>query len=305
MLQIFISSFGEILHIGSIRYQISKEYQLDGNGPMRILYAILIVIIGVCFASASELYAQVYPSNPYQQHKRIKVDDGASLGALNLGQGGDERPSFLIPLAPPVEEKPAKPLPSIRSANWFWHMISPELARAHPERLAIASDLPAIEMASLEPEAETLLKIAFENAQILQEAGETHRVSPAFLLAVIFSESAGQPSALSHAGAQGLMQLMPATAERFDVDNPYDASQSIDGGAAYLNWLLTAFEEDAIFALAGYNAGENAVWEYRAVPPYTETRNYIPKVIAAWRVARTLCETPPITPRDACILSAS
>ena len=90
--------------------------------------------------------------------------------------------------------------------------------------------------------------------------------------------SGGRTNAISSAGASGLMQLMPATAERFGVTDRADPKQNIKGGVAYLDWLLKEFKGDAVLALAGYNAGENAVKKHEGVPPYAETQNYV-KVI--------------------------
>jgi soluble lytic murein transglycosylase-like protein len=136
----------------------------------------------------------------------------------------------------------------------------------------------------------------------ITEAAKRENLSPAFLLAVIAVESAGKTKARSPKGAQGLMQLMPATARRFDVANPWDATENIAGGAAYLNFLLEHFGEDPVLALAGYNAGEGAVEKYSGVPPYSETRDYVPKVLAAFLAVRGLCIVPPVNVRDECVL---
>ncbi len=126
-------------------------------------------------------------------------------------------------------------------------------------------------------------------------------VSPALVLAVISVESAGQTAAVSHAGAQGLMQLMPGTAERFGVTNSMNARDNIRGGVAYLDWLLDRFDRDPVLALAGYNAGEGAVDKHQGVPPFAETRAYVPKVLAAWNVAEGLCVTRPLLISDGCV----
>ncbi len=103
---------------------------------------------------------------------------------------------------------------------------------------------------------------------------------PELLHAVIRAESAYQPNALSHAGACGLMQLMPATAKRFKVQNIWDPAENIEGGATYLRFLMDLFGNDLRLALAGYNAGENAVKRYdNQIPPYSETQNYVRKVL--------------------------
>lgn len=105
-----------------------------------------------------------------------------------------------------------------------------------------------------------------------------HGLDPALLHAVISAESAYNPRALSKAGAMGLMQLMPATAKRFGVQDPYDPVANINGGARYLSWLLNRFGSLDL-ALAGYNAGEGAVERHgNAIPPYPETQTYVQRV---------------------------
>ncbi|RPE81085.1 lytic transglycosylase domain-containing protein [Vulcaniibacterium tengchongense] len=103
-------------------------------------------------------------------------------------------------------------------------------------------------------------------------------VDEAIVRAIIHAESAYNPNALSRAGAQGLMQLMPATARRFGVGNPFDAAQNIQGGVQYLAWLLKRYNNDLTLAAAGYNAGEGAVDKYGGVPPYAETQRYVQRV---------------------------
>jgi soluble lytic murein transglycosylase-like protein len=99
------------------------------------------------------------------------------------------------------------------------------------------------------------------------------------------------------------MQLMPATAARFGVEDRLHPAESIKGGVAYLDWLLARFGGDPILALAAYNAGEGAVEDNGGVPPYAETRAYVPKVLAAWTVARGLCVTPPELASDGCVFT--
>ena len=114
-------------------------------------------------------------------------------------------------------------------------------------------------------------------------------VDEAVVRAIIHAESAFRPNALSRVGAQGLMQLMPATARRFGVANPFDAGQNIRGGVQYLSWLLRRFNGDLTLAAAGYNAGEGAVDRYKGVPPYNETRRYVQRVgVLADRYRTTL-----------------
>lgn len=109
-------------------------------------------------------------------------------------------------------------------------------------------------------------------------AAREHGVDESIVRAIIHAESAFNPNALSRVGAQGLMQLMPATARRFGVGDAFDANQNIRGGVQYLAWLLKRFNGNLTLAAAGYNAGEGAVAKYGGVPPYNETRRYVERV---------------------------
>jgi hypothetical protein len=114
----------------------------------------------------------------------------------------------------------------------------------------------------------------------IYRATETHSLPAGLIRAVIRAESAFEPSAVSHAGAQGLMQLMPATARELGVSNPFDIEQNIDGGARYLKQMLDLFGGDIEKALAAYNAGPGAVKRSQGGIPYQETRTYVARVIS-------------------------
>lgn len=115
------------------------------------------------------------------------------------------------------------------------------------------------------------------NADIRRIA-QAHSVDEALVRAVIHAESAFNPNALSSAGAQGLMQLMPATGRQYGVTDAWDPIQNIEGGVRYLRFLLDFFDGDTQLATAGYNAGENAVLRFSGIPPYAETQVYVQRV---------------------------
>ncbi|WP_425288683.1 lytic transglycosylase domain-containing protein [Shimia haliotis] len=190
--------------------------------------------------------------------------------------------------------------------GWFWSAISPDVGDAGPGRLEPA--LVAIGNAPAEARVKTPrldeLRATIEayGTDILLATIGT-QVSPALALAVIAVESGGRSDAVSSAGAQGLMQLMPATAERFGVDDPLVAKDNIGGGVRFLDFLMTEFDRDPILVLAGYNAGENSIPAHDGVPPFAETRDYVPKVLAAFQVAKALCVTPPELITDGCVFA--
>lgn len=223
----------------------------------------------------------------------------------------------VVPDLPPVEggtdaAKPALgPVPQPEAAfAWFWETVPvgiEDVSGRFPLALATLTQGPGGK-AVRAPRLQDMQELADKFGVELLKATVGTEVSPALVLAVMAAESAGQADAVSHAGAQGLMQLIPATAERFGVADPMDPVQNIKGGVAYLDWLMKHFDRDPIMVIAAYNAGEGAVKANRGVPPYAETRDYVPKVLAAWQVAQGLCLTPPEVVSDPCvfrIISAS
>ena len=119
---------------------------------------------------------------------------------------------------------------------------------------------------------------------IIQTAASSHGVESALVHAVITAESGYNPNAVSRKGATGLMQLMPDTAKRYGVSNMFDPVENIHGGVRYLRDLLVMFNGNVELAVAGYNAGENAVIRHgNRIPPYAETVHYVPKVIGIYQ----------------------
>lgn len=236
--------------------------------------------------------------------KRINVQIDPEVEIFRITPGGEaRRPGDPRPEA--ATQLPPGLVPNVPSAyDWYWELVSPAITADPPTRFVAALD-------ALQKNAD---KVRTPRLQTLQGIVETHgidilkstigtEVSPAFVLAVISVESAGRVDAESHAGAQGLMQLIPATAERFGVTDSLDPAQNVKGGVTYLDWLLNEFNGDPVLALAGYNAGEGAVTKHQGVPPFKETRAYVPKVLAAWNIARSMCLTPPTLVSDGCVFT--
>jgi soluble lytic murein transglycosylase-like protein len=118
--------------------------------------------------------------------------------------------------------------------------------------------------------------------QLVHHLARQHDIEPRLVQAIVAVESNFNPQAVSHAGAQGLMQLMPSTAARYQVTNPFDPRANIEGGLRYLKDLFRLFPGDLQRVLAAYNAGENAVRQYGGIPPYPETQQYVRRVLALY-----------------------
>jgi soluble lytic murein transglycosylase-like protein len=229
--------------------------------------------------------------DPAEQAKRLAVAPKPVVAAAVA----TDPDAPLSPVAPSVTPTAAY--------GWFWDKVSAaQGARDGRYGLAMASLSQGPAGATVRaPRMQHLQEVAGKYGTDILKATIGTNVSPAFVLAVIGIESAGRPDAVSSAGARGLMQLIPATATRFGVTDITDPVQNIKGGVAYLDWLMGQFDRDPLMVLAAYNAGEGAVRANNGVPPFAETRDYVPKVLAAWQVAQGLCLTPPELVSDPCV----
>jgi hypothetical protein len=120
-------------------------------------------------------------------------------------------------------------------------------------------------------------------AELVRRLAPEYGIEPRLALAVARTESNLNPNAVSPKNAQGLMQLIPETAVRFNVKKPFDPEQNVRGGLSYLRWLLAYFRGDVALAVAAYNAGEGAVNRYLGIPPYAETRGYVKRILEVFR----------------------
>ncbi|SDY58585.1 Soluble lytic murein transglycosylase [Jannaschia faecimaris] len=258
-------------------------------------------------ASAEFTFKRVRPPSATSTGNRINIQVEADTFREQLSPSKAPRPG--APQAP--GEAVARTTPSEPQAGrsdhqaWFWSAISPSI-EATPGRFLKAAQVaarPPSGSGIAAPSLAQLQAIAKAHGREILSRSVGTRVSPALVLALISVESGGRVTAVSNKGAQGLMQLIPATAERFGTSDANDPSQNIRAGVAYLDWLMGEFGNDPVLALAGYNAGEGAVRRNAGVPPFAETRAYVPKVLAAWNVARQMCTTPPTLPGDGCVFN--
>jgi soluble lytic murein transglycosylase-like protein len=279
-----------------------------------------LIIVGAMLATPFAARAQVLLGQEDFTFKRVKApgagagkritvqinpeEQARRLAALPKVDRAREAESVADEMAAAAAAKALEPKPATPSSYaWFWDSV-PTAIDAVSGRFPLA--MTALTQGPggsqvLAPRLQHMQEIAKDYGTDILMATIGTEVSPALALAVIGIESAGNPQAVSSAGAEGLMQLIPATATRFGVGDAKDPAQNIKGGVAYLDWLMKEFDRDPLMVLAAYNAGEGAVRANQGVPPYPETRDYVPKVLAAWQVAQGLCQTPPELFSDPCV----
>lgn len=267
-------------------------------------------------APAPETVPATLPAQPRDfTFRRVRVGDLLPGKRITVQIDPVEQAVLLAALPKTTPLKPALPLPEAEGRplgpvpqaaaryGWYWEKVPAGIDQVDGRfALALSALGQGPKGAMVEaPRLAQMQKLAGSWGIELLKATVGTDVSPAFALAVIAVESGGASGAQSGAGAQGLMQLIPATAQRFGVADAFDPVQNIKGGVAYLDWLMKRFGRDPVMVLAAYNAGEGAVEANRGVPPYAETRDYVPKVLAAWQVAQGLCMTPPELVSDPCV----
>lgn len=298
-------------HIHAVFLKIEyKERKKEQAKPM--LYPLsrpLWVISSLIFAGLIVPTGDLQAGNEIS-FKRVKVGERPLGSRINIQISPEESVYDETNIKKGRKERKEKvavaksPNSSSGHYDWFWNDFSHDISNASLARLNDAEkQLTKAPSKSkvLSPSLANMRKLAVTYGSDILLATLDKDISPALVLAVIGVESAGKTNAVSSAGAVGLMQLIPDTAKRFNVTDSTDPKQNIAGGTAYLDWLFKEFKHDPVLALAGYNAGENAVKTHKGVPPFAETRGYIPKVVAAWQVAKALCKTPPKYATDGCV----
>ncbi len=197
----------------------------------------------------------------YANGRGVARDDG--VAAVLFRMAAKQGHEYAARLLRYVHEQPAPPMPSCLNP-------APAVTNAPYEGAAFA-----------DPVAITGVRSEIE--QLVRRLAPEYAVDSQLVLAVISAESAFDPSAVSPKQAQGLMQLIPETAARFGVKHAFNPVENIRGGLAYLRWLLAFFQGNVPFVLAAYNAGERAVEQYRGIPPYAETRNYVRRITSVYK----------------------
>lgn len=273
--------------------------------PLVVMTAALMAVVGPSTAQTppfqEDFSARRIVVSKAQKGPRITVQIDPAEQARRLAVAPKPTPADTVTDA--VAATPMVPIAPTAAYGWFWDKVpTAKGAKDGRYNLAMASLAQGPGGVSVRaPRMQHMQEVAGKYGTEILKATIGTNVSPAFVLAVIGIESAGRPDAVSSAGAMGLMQLIPATAERFGVTDSTDPVQNIKGGVAYLNWLMGEFDRDPLMVLAAYNAGEGAVRANDGIPPYAETRDYVPKVLAAWQVAQGLCLTPPELVSDPCV----
>jgi len=209
------------------------------------------------------LSAPLVAALPIWAGPTVVFTDGRSLRVDGVEREGETALLYM-------EGGGALVVPAERVENW--HELPLGLEPPAPEE-----EMP---LGTIGPAGAEWRGLAGEFADLIAGAAERHELDPVLLTALAQVESAFDPRAVSPKGARGLLQLMPATADRFGVVDAFDAGENVEGGARYLRWLLERYGGRTDLALAGYNAGEGAVDRFSGIPPYRETRHYVRQVLA-------------------------
>ncbi len=193
------------------------------------------------------------------------------------------------------------PSPSSAS-SWFWEEVPPRIEDgSRAKAMQVVANARNRRQGIFGTKAQARSVLTRWRAEI-EAAARKAGINEALIVAVVIVESGGDPYAKSPKGALGLGQLMPGTAHRYGVRDAFDPAENLRGSATYLSDLINMFRGDLVLALAAYNSGAQAVFKYRGVPPYAETREYVPKVLAAFETAGDFCASHPRAARRKCRL---
>jgi soluble lytic murein transglycosylase-like protein len=220
---------------------------------------------------------------PLHAAEHITLRNGFELDCIRREATGDHVRLYLIPTAASAQPASANYIEVLATSVLRVETIPDPAPSAAPTPAQLLSSPSLLSFrsaakGSASPDVTPALTPA-EIHQLLARAGTLHNIDTDLLASVVQAESGGNTLAVSRAGAQGLMQLMPATASLLNVRDSFAPEQNIGGGTAYLDALLTRYNDNIALALAAYNAGPAAVDRYHGIPPYAETRAYVARVI--------------------------
>jgi soluble lytic murein transglycosylase-like protein len=238
--------------------------------------------------------------------EHITLRNGFELDCARREVAGDRVRLYLLPAAGALMPAAGALLPGARvaaagheaaqDANYIEVAASSVLRVEQipdpPAPPATAAAPLALPLVVLEPARTVFAPLTpAEMGEMLARAGARHNIDADLLASVVEAESNGNARAVSRAGAEGLMQLMPGTALELGVRNSFAPEENIGGGTAYLDALLTRYHDDIALAVAAYNAGPAAVDRYRGIPPYAETRAYVARVIREFNRRKRAAQT--------------
>jgi soluble lytic murein transglycosylase-like protein len=235
-------------------------------------------------------------SLPAHAAEHVTLRNGSEFDCIRREPLGDRVRLYLLPSSPASPSAPADANYVEVSASAVLRVETlPDPPAPAPAASALSPRTLSLPKAEGAPSPASLTPA--EMTQMLARAGTLHNIDADLLASVIHAESAGNPFAVSRAGAQGLMQLMPATASLMNVHDSFAPEENIGGGAAYLDQLLTRYDpnNDArglALAVAAYNAGPAAVDRYHGIPPYAETRAYVARVIREFNRRKRAANAP-------------
>ena len=220
----------------------------------------------------------------YANGRGVPRHDGYAAHLFQLAADQGDEPSRRMLRS--VGADPVKPTCIVQGEADTWAVTGVALAAESARQAAVTA------AAAAEAAAATRYRQLIDTAQekqvmaIVQRLAPQYGVHPGLAYAVIRAESNFDPQAVSEKNAQGLMQLIPETAARFNVTQPLDPEQNIRGGLSYLRWLLAYFRGDVPLVVAAYNAGEGAVDRYQGVPPFPETQGYVRRIQEVFNLQR-------------------
>lgn len=244
----------------------ARSYEHGEGVPKNVTHAITLYCEG---ARLGDVEAQFSLGWIYANGRgTARADDiAAFFFSLAAEQGHDHARKMLRSVGEPGADTPECFRPKQSAATVAAHKAASEpAAEPLPEFVAVT---PAQKIA----------------AELVHKLAPEYGIDPRLALAVIRAESNFNPKARSEKNAQGLMQLIPETALRFNVTKPFDPAQNVRGGLAYLRWLMAYFKGNVSLVAAAYNAGEGTVNRYRGIPPYAETRGYVQRIMHLFGMA--------------------